>query len=269
MKRNIKEEIDRELSYIQADEQKLQNILERRPEQHRGISKARVALCVMLLALLASVPVSASVLRTIRGTTRITEENRELVGQKQYAVSEDAEEGIGQEHAGTEMPEVSPYMTAEAASEQTDGIIREIGLDQEGNPCLYDGQIITVIELNEASEGKSWKIEPLLSGNGDVTVFARGNGEGWYLKEGQTLTLRYRIDPSEVFGGDVENGETMSVGYICNHTFQSAQLHVKAKEFSYTLRAPEDGVYYFYNENFSAGYIYLSEGEIAAGEQGR
>ena len=45
-----------------------------------------------------------------------------------------------------------------------------------------------VIELNEASEGKSWKIEPLLSGNGDVTVFARGNGEGWYLKEGQTLT---------------------------------------------------------------------------------
>ena len=26
MKRNIKEEIDRELSYIQADEQKLQNI---------------------------------------------------------------------------------------------------------------------------------------------------------------------------------------------------------------------------------------------------
>ena len=101
MKRNIKEEIDRELSYIQADEQKLQNILERRPEQHRGISKARVALCVMLLALLVSVPVSASVLRTIRGTTRITEENRELVGQKQYAVSEDAEEGIGQEHAGT------------------------------------------------------------------------------------------------------------------------------------------------------------------------
>ena len=39
MKRNIKEEIDRELSYIQADEQKLQNILERRPEQHRDVYK--------------------------------------------------------------------------------------------------------------------------------------------------------------------------------------------------------------------------------------
>lgn len=268
MRHNIKEEIDRELAGIQASEEKLQRILDETAQtgrEQRKIPGARLALCVMLLAVLAAIPVSASVLSSIRGTTRITEENKDLVGQKQCTATETVPTEEFERESQETVDISSQYMTAEEAAEQTGGIIREVGVDESGNACLWTGQTITPIALKEGTEESSWLIEPLLSANGDVTVFTKEDGGGWYLKEGETLTIRYRIDPAATDGGDTENGERMSIGYIFNHTFCEAQLHEKAKEFTYALTAQEGGEYYFYNENLCAGYIYLAEGVIEIG----
>lgn len=274
IKYEIKEKLDRELSNIQADEQQLRKILDRAEkenkmeEEHRecSIPKARIALCIMLLGLLAAIPVSASVLKNIRGTVRITEENRELVGKELYTATTEEPAEKEEEDRGEMISIESQYMTNEEATEQTGGIIQEIGAGDDGNPCLLKSTVITPVPLEESREGEKWLIESLLSNNGDVTVFTKENGDGWYLEAGQTLTIRYCIDPSAVDSGDVNDGEQMSIGYIFNHVFYNYQQHRKAKEFTYTLTAPEPGIYYLYNQNCCAGYIYLTEGTIEAGK---
>ena len=269
MRHEIKKELDQELSNIQADELQFQKILDRAEKEqrgHSGIPKARIALCVMILGLLAAIPVSASVLRNIRGTVRITEENRDLVGKELYTATTEAPTEEEMENRGEMIPDSSWYMTDEEASEQTEGIIQEIGTDADGNPCLQKSTVITPVPLKKSEEGERWIIESLLSNNGDITVFTKENGDGWYLEAGEVLTIHYRIDPSATASGDVNNGEQMSIGYIRDHVFYDYQQHRKAKEFTYTLTAPAEGTYYLYNRNCCAGYIYLTEGTIELGE---
>jgi len=53
----------------------------------------------------------------------------------------------------------------------------------------------------------------------------------------------------------------MEIGYIKNGEVISG-LFDKAKEFSYTITADDEGEYYFYAENWSAGFIIISSGLI-------
>lgn len=194
-------------------------------------------------------PVSAHMLCNIFETTRITDANRSLLEEPDIAVSETLAAGI-------EFPE-SPDLLMddlEKVSEVTDGIILEI----ENGAFLPD--TISVIRLSSDKSRSSWTIPELLTANGFTTIFRKEDGAGWYLQKGETLNLCCRI--GKTAGTDQSNpAERMEIGYIKDHVFCQGKAFVET-DFSYTLTAPETGIYYLYCINCSAGKIYIKEGNI-------
>lgn len=61
--------------------------------------------------------------------------------------------------------------------------------------------------------------------------------------------------------GKAGSSKTMEFGYIENYVFREGEI-MQERNFSYTLTAPEDGVYYPYCINCFSGKIYITGGEI-------
>lgn len=280
----FRDQIDLELREITPGEEMLQNILHGADTPHT-LPKSGLLLCVALCILLLTVPVSARIYDTIRETTHITEENRELIDRISVASSEmvPAEgNGVAQPStpagrtdiagagalangmdiavAGAPADGMDIAKTGsmtddpEKISEVTGGIIREIG----------DGALlphtVTVIALSPAVGGDAWEIPELLTSNGFCTVFTKENSEGWELRAGESLRIQYSIGTTADTNPDSPQ-EQMQIGYIGNHVFHEGGVY-RAEDFEYTLYAPEDGTYYLYNINASSGRILITEGEI-------
>lgn len=252
----LRDHIDRELAGMTPDESILRDILKK--ENKPFFLKPGLALCTALLALAFVIPVSANMFGPIGNTIRITDENRALLKQPDIAVSEEAPADT-ENHAapaGIEGGEAPSLLMddLDKVSQITDGIIQEI----EEGALLPD--TLTNIALTFDSEKNAWMIPELLTANGFVTIFTKEDGGGWNLSAGEELKIFCSV--GDTAGNDKgTSSKTMEFGYIENHVFREGKVMQK-QNFSYTLTAPEDGVYYPYCINCSAGKIYITGGEV-------
>lgn len=100
------------------------------------------------------------------------------------------------------------------------------------------------------------KIPELLMGNGDMVIFKRGeNNEGWFLMQGESLVLQFSLD-LDINPGSDKNGESIRIGYIKDGKIVS-YVTEKKKNFEYCIEAEQEGIYYPYLVNVSAGNIIL------------
>lgn len=118
----------------------------------------------------------------------------------------------------------------------------------------------TITNIVTKEKGNIYTIPEIRTSNGDIVVFTKEGELGWCLKKGDELTLNYKLDVISNKQSDV-NGENMEVGYIKNGKPVKGYFK-KAKEFKYTIKADEDGDYYFYAENYCSGYIIIQSGSI-------
>ena len=242
----LREQIDMELKELKPTENTLKEILKNGGK--RRLPGRRLLLGAAVLAALLAVPASAHMFGSITETTPITDENRALLDEPDIAVASEA--------PVEESYEEPVYLmdNPEKMAEVTEGIIREVA------PGAFLPDTVTVLALSPNSGNTGWVIPELLTANGFTTIFTKENGDGWELKKGETLHIQYKIGPTA--GTDPKNPKKrMEIGYIADHVFYSGEL-MKEEDFSYTLTAPEDGVYYLYNINFSDGKIYITGGEI-------
>lgn len=164
--------------------------------------------------------------------------------------------GMAKEPAVASMKEVPAGATLQPEPERRleSGIIRSDLLQ------AINAASVTAIPVAAGSAG-AYKIPELLTGNGHLVIFTKPEGTGWRLRQGDTLAIRYELDVQTNAQSD-PSGEYMEVGFIRNG--EPVKLDVKkARSFAYTLTADEDGDYYFYAENYSAGTIIVASGTIA------
>lgn len=198
----LREQIDTELKELRPSEEILHKIL--KSKKHRQLPKGRLLLCAALLATLAVIPVSAKMFGVITETTRITDENRELLGQPDIAISSEAPA----DETGSEEPELLMDYP-EKMAEVTEGIIKEV------DKGAFLAEPITVLSLSPNADNTGWVIPELLTSNGFTTIFTQENGKGWELKKGDTLHIRYHIGATK--GTDPDDPrERMEIGYIAD-----------------------------------------------------
>lgn len=129
--------------------------------------------------------------------------------------------------------------------------------EQLEDPLVRDSYVASVAV---EAKGRSFRIPEVLTANGNIVIFTKGEEVGWQLNKGEQLTLHYGLDLKTNADSD-ETGERMEVGYV--HDGRLVQGYsAKAKQFDYTLTADEAGAYYFYIRNASAGKIIVSSGTI-------
>lgn len=80
------------------------------------------------------------------------------------------------------------------------------------------------------------------------------------FEKGDKLSIEFKLDLTTNSYSD-PNGEYMELGFIKNEELIKG-FHSKEKSFAYTVTADEDGVYYFYAENDSAGKIIIESGIV-------
>ena len=239
--------IDRELENMTPDKNILQDILKR--DRARLLPKPGLILCAALLALAFVIPVSANMFGMIGNTTRITDENRALIEQPDIASASEAP-------ADTEKLETPEFLMDDLGkvSEATSGIIQDI---EEG---AFLPDTVANIALSFDSEKNIWIIPELLTANGFVTIFTKEDRSGWNLNAGEKLEVLCSIG-NTAGNGKAGSSKTMEFGYIENYVFREGEI-MQERNFSYTLTAPEDGVYYPYCINCFSGKIYITGGEI-------
>ncbi|BBI30901.1 hypothetical protein [Cohnella abietis] len=201
---------------------------------------ARIAsiIAVIVALMTSAVVVNAATGGKFFGAILLNDENRNIAKNSNYASMEEAT-------IGASIPKrTSPIVTSNILNE-----------DQLKS---LPGNSVTPIVVKEKSG--TYKIPEVLTNNGDIVIFTKDNEYGWQLNEGEKLTIHYALDLETNKNSD-KAGERMEIGFVHNGALVKGQFN-KSKEFSYTITAPEAGEYYFYIENYSAGYIIISSGSI-------
>lgn len=116
---------------------------------------------------------------------------------------------------------------------------------------------VSDVVLSKSDTG--FNVPDFLFNSGDIAVFTQTASNGWSLKKGDTLTVTLKTDP--YFSGADGNGESILFGYILDKKFYEMDTQTNT-EFTFTLTAPEDGIYYPCIENFSISYIKILSGEV-------
>ncbi|WP_391575070.1 hypothetical protein [Cohnella sp.] len=159
-----------------------------------------------------------------------------------------------------EMPDYASMTEASTAPSINDVNKRSLNSNiiREGQLQTLNAGSVTNIELEE--KDSLFLIPQLLTGNGDLVIFTKEKGAGWELKKGDKLSIEFNLDLTTNSYSD-PNGEYMELGLIHNGELIKG-FHSKEKSFAYTVTADEDGVYYFYAENYSAGKIIVESGIV-------
>lgn len=149
---------------------------------------------------------------------------------------------------GGRVTSVSPDQIEPSIAELESSIVNEEYLQD------MNAYSITHISLNDIS------IPKVLFANGDRVIYTKEGGDGWFLERGEELRLQYTLDLDTNEGSD-KNGEIMEVGYIKDGVPTEIMVD-KSIEFDVSIQSDSPGEYYFYVQNYSAGYVIIETGTI-------
>ena len=103
------------------------------------------------------------------------------------------------------------------------------------------------------------EIPSMVMGMNTMVIFTTSETNGWYLKKGDTLEVKYNIDGTYNYGDGT--GEVMIFGYIFNKQYHEVS-NDKATEFCFNFEATEDGIYYPTIQNAAIGYVKITDGQV-------
>ena len=207
------------------------------PSPKKSSRRFAVIAAALVALLAAAIGANAASGGKLFGAIVLNDENRHLAKFPDYASMTEAPSG--------------PSINDVNKPDLTSNIIRDNQLRS-----LNAGSI-TNIALME--KDNVFHIPQLLTGNGDLVIFTKEEGDGWDLKKGDKLSIEYSLDLTNPYSDP--KGENMELGFIKNGELIKGSLS-KEKSFAYTVTADEDGVYYFYTENYSAGKIIIESGIV-------
>lgn len=102
-------------------------------------------------------------------------------------------------------------------------------------------------------------IPEMVMGQSAMVIFTTSETNGWHLKKGDTLEVKYNIDGTYNYGDGT--GEVMIFGYIFNKQYHEVS-NDKATEFCFNFEATEDGIYYPTIQNAAIGYVKITDGQV-------
>lgn len=118
----------------------------------------------------------------------------------------------------------------------------------------------SVTEIKVKKEGDAYITPEIITWNGDVVILTKGDGDGWELEKGQSLTLDVDLYPNEYFR---ERGQIVVFYKIYNGTFYSEDRESERSiEKHYEIKANRKGEYYIAFGNNSSDSISFKEGVI-------
>ncbi|RKP55053.1 hypothetical protein D7Z26_07435 [Cohnella endophytica] len=209
-----------------------------------GSKKISVKIALVAAAVAATMmsayAVNAATGGKLYGAILLNKENRHIAERPNYASMQEVSKG-----EVSESPSGKPVLTS--------------SIIQASQLRTLNAGSVTNIAVSEKA-GKI-TIPELFTNNGDLVIFTKADGSGWRLNKGEQLSIGFRLDLQTRKKYSDPTGEWMEIGYIRNGELVKG-FAKKEKEFSYKITADEPGDYYFYAENYSAGYIIVSSGTI-------
>lgn len=102
-------------------------------------------------------------------------------------------------------------------------------------------------------------IPEMVMGQSAMIIFKTSKTDGWFLKKGETLEVKYNIDGTYNYGDGT--GEAMIFGYVADGKYYEVDSK-KDINFTFRLEAPKDGIYYPTIQNSAIGYIKITDGQV-------
>lgn len=200
----------------------------------------RILIAAVILFVLGVGTVSAFV--RLSGAGLVTEGNEKAVSQPEIA------------YAVTEIPGDAEMEPAEEEYADNPILSKEALLAADPDGLLKGAEIANI----KVTEGDGfWEIPKSYFHNGDMVILTKNEDEGWSLKKGQGLRLQLVFTEGSGKSGE---GSHVLIGTIKNGICEELFLDTKGS-YDISVTAEEDGIYYFYIRNSSAGRL-VFQGKI-------
>jgi hypothetical protein len=207
--------------------------------QIKKISRKVTLIAAAIIAMLVSaLGANAATGGKLFGAIILNNENRHIAKEPNYALMQEAPEGT----------KIVP----------PERLVLSSNIINKNQLQTLNSNSVTNIPV--VKNDKDYAIPEVLTNNGDLIIFTKKDESGWHLNKGEKLSIQFKLDlKSNKFSDPA--GEWMEIGYVKNGELITG-IAEKAKEFTYTTIADEVGEYYFYAQNYSAGYIIIASGII-------
>lgn len=239
--------IDKEIVALYSPETTIKNVMSMiengsRPKKKRVTWKIRFLLAAVLILLTSTISFGL----TKRGAVLIDEFNRHLVGK----------EGEGESKV---IDESEKYVYEQGMTEPTEAIWKTSTIIKSVENGMMPPNSIT--EFNTKETDGSYVTPEIMLDNGDMVIFTKQDGSGWYLNEGESLFFEVEEYKSETGMG---RGQTVGYHQIYNGTVMQEPVSViNTMEQKIELVAENSGEYYLGLIGYSSDLISLKEGKIS------